>query len=113
ASTQLAGVAAISSTDVWAVGSSGPAGPAGATPTPQRNSTAWSIVKSPDASNAATLGGDQLTAVAAVSTDDVWAVGDIGTQALDYTSQSQLESSAVQTLIEHWNGTSWSTVEAP
>jgi hypothetical protein len=113
ASTQLAGVAAISSTDVWAVGSSGPAGQAATTLTEHWNGTAWSIVKSPDASNAATLGGDQLTAVAAVSTDDVWAVGDIGTQALDYTSQSQLESSAVQTLIEHWNGTSWSIVDAP
>ena len=113
ASTQLAGVAVVSSTDVWAVGSSGPAGQTATTLTEHWNGTAWSIVKSPDASNAAALGGDQLTAVAAVSTADIWAVGYIGTPAVSYSSQGEPQSTAVQTLTEHWNGTAWSVVDAP
>jgi hypothetical protein len=113
ASTQLAGVAAVSSTDVWAVGSSATGRPGGTTLTEHWNGTAWSIVKSPDASNAATLGGDQLTAVAAVSTADIWAVGYIGTPGVSYSSQGEPQSTAVQTLTEHWNGTAWSVVDAP
>jgi hypothetical protein len=114
ASTQLAGVAAVSSTDVWAVGSSATAATAAPTTlTEHWNGSSWSIVKSPDARNAATLGGDQLTALAAVSTDDIWAVGYIGTQLLSWTSEAQLEAAQVQTLMEHWNGTSWSIVNAP
>ena len=114
ANTQLAGVAAISATDVWAVGSSATSETAAPTTfTEHWNGTAWSIVKSPDASNAATLGGDQLTAVTAVSADDVWAVGYVGTTVLNYASTAQLSAAQVQTLIEHWNGTSWSIVDAP
>ena len=113
ASTQLAGVAAVSSSDVWAVGSSGPAGQPATTLTEHWNGSAWSIVKSPDASNAATLGGDQLTAVVAVSAADIWAVGYIGTPGVSYSAQGAPQSTAVQTLTEHWNGTAWSVVDAP
>jgi len=113
ASTQLAGVAAVSPTDVWAVGSSAPTGGAATTLTEQWNGSGWSIVKSPDASNASPFGGDQLTAVAAVSATDIWAVGYIGTPSPSFTSQGQPQSSAVQTLTEHWNGVAWSIVNAP
>jgi hypothetical protein len=113
ASTQLAGVAVVSSSDVWAVGSSGPAGQPATTLTEHWNGSAWSIVKSPDASNAATLGGDQLTAVAAVSAADIWAVGYIGTPGVSYSSQGAPQSTTVQTLTEHWDGTAWSVVDAP
>jgi hypothetical protein len=113
ASTQLAGVAVVSSADVWAVGSSGPAGKAATTLTEHWNGSTWSVVKSPDARNAATLGGDQLTAAAAVSTADIWAVGYVGTPAVTYSSQGEPQSTAVQTLTEHWNGTAWSVVDAP
>jgi hypothetical protein len=107
-------VAAISSTDVWAVGSSAPAPKGEATTlTEHWNGSAWSIVKSPDASNAATLGGDQLTAVAAVSSADIWAVGYIGTPGVSYSSQGGSQETAVQTLTEHWNGTAWVVVNAP
>jgi hypothetical protein len=113
ASTQLAGVAAISSTDVWAVGSSATSATAAPTTlTEHWNGSLWSMVKSPDASNAATLGGDQLTAVTAVSADDVWAVGYIGTPGVSYSAQGA-QSTAAQTLTEHWNGTAWSVVNAP
>ena len=113
AGTQLTGVAAISRTDVWAVGSSAPAGKATTTLIEHWNGNAWSIVKSADASGAAALGGDRLTAVAADSTTDIWAVGYIGAPADSLTSAGQPAPSVVQTLIEHWNGTAWSVVGAP
>jgi len=44
---------------------------------------------------------NSLNAVAAISANDVWAVGD---------SSSFTDA---QTLIEHWNGSSWSVVSSP
>src|SRR5438477_12998191 len=58
----------------------------------------WSVVPSPN-SNVVPNG---LSAVATVSANDVWAVGSSGSQM-----------SGGQTLIEHWNGTSWSVVKSP
>ncbi len=43
-----------------------------------------------------------LNGVAAVSANDMWAVG-------DYESSGSL----LQTLTEHWNGTVWSVVPSP
>ena len=83
----LSGIAATSSTDVWAVG-------AKANPSPDQpliepwNGQHWRIV--PGAPR--TVG--TLFAVAALSPTDVWAVG---------FSQSR-------PLIEHWDGTRWSRV---
>lgn len=62
------------------------------------NGRTWSVVASPDAST----GNNLLTGVAAVSTGDVWAVG-----------QFQNSSNAFQALTEHWNGTAWSIVPSP
>jgi hypothetical protein len=42
----------------------------------------------------------QLTGVASLATDDVWAVG------------TQYAGSSPRTLIEHWEGSHWSTVES-
>jgi len=58
----------------------------------------WSVVPSPSP-NVVPSG---LSVVAAVSANDVWAVG---------TSGSQLSSG--QTLIEHWNGAHWQIVKSP
>src|SRR6266436_4235533 len=58
--------------------------------------TQWSIVPSPDSGQASALYG-----ITAISTDDVWAVGDYYTGTKD------------QTLIEHWDGTQWSLVKSP
>jgi len=57
------------------------------------NGTSWSVVRTP------TLfaSGSQLTGVAAVASNDVWAVGLTGSQ----------------TLIEHWDGTSFKVVTSP
>ncbi len=96
--THLTGVTAISATDVWAVGDfqiTTSAGTVFQTLTEHWNGAAWSIVPSPSPSG--TTSGSELRGVAAVSTTDVWAVGDSGTGAL----------------TEHWDGTSWTAVPSP
>ncbi len=86
----LNGVAAVSSTDVWAVGQ---VFDTGATLTLHWDGTSWSIVPSPNGpANASVLSG-----VSAIATNDVWAVGTDGGS----------------TLTEHWNGTSWTVVASP
>jgi len=91
----LNGVAAISATDSWAVGSSITSG-VGQTLVEQWNGTSWNVVPSPNSSS--TVNG--LTAVSAHSATDIWAVGEAG-------------STSVVPLIEHWNGTEWSIVSSP
>lgn len=59
-------------------------------------SSGWTVVPSVNPP-----GDDVLTAVAATSAQDAWAVGGAN---LGF---------APQTLIEHWNGTSWSVVASP
>jgi len=90
----LFGVAAVSTTDVWAVGDSG-----SGTLIEQWNGSSWNVVSSPNPSTLANL----LFAVAIVSATDIWAVG-----------ESQNATSGIaQTLIEQWNGSSWSVVSSP
>ena len=60
----------------------------------------WKVVSSPSPGPGAF---DLLNGVAAVSTNDVWAVG----------INSGGEGSTAQTLIEHWNGKSWQVVSSP
>jgi hypothetical protein len=62
------------------------------------NGTSWSLVFSPNQGS----DGSGLVGVAAVSPNDIWAVGDYGYVTTGY-----------RTLIEHWNGTSWSIVSSP
>jgi hypothetical protein len=62
------------------------------------NGTGWSVVSSPNQG----IYGNLLSAVAAVSTNDVWAVG-------HYFNNSLI----IRTLTEHWNGTAWSVVSSP
>jgi hypothetical protein len=94
----LNAVAAVAENDVWAVGASTSSDSfSSRTLIEHWNGARWSIVRSPNAG--ATF--NVLTAVAAVSANDVWAVG----QSADNTTYS--------TLIEHWNGTRWSIVASP
>lgn len=96
----LNGVAAIAANDIWAVGYSSPDGAnSRQTLTEHWNGTRWSIVTSPNVGS----GGDTLLGVAAISTNDVWAVG----------YSYNFSSPTYQTLIEHWNGTSWSIASSP
>ncbi len=95
----LNGVAAISANDVWAVGHSGDPGSIPfQTLTEHWNGSSWSIIPSP---SPGTYNGNVLTAAAAISTNDVWAIG------WYQSGQTGQEGGA---LTMHWNGTSWTVV---
>ena len=64
--------------------------------------TSWSIVSSPNPNPAPTK-DTALHGIAAVSADDIWAVG-----AGNFSTVS-----GTATLIEHWYGTSWTIVSSP
>ena len=93
----LSAVGGIVTNDLWAVGSSN------ATPCCQRDQTLtehwdgvqWSVVPSPSLN-----GFDFLNAVAAVASDDVWAVGQDGRPTEN-------------AFFLHWDGQNWSVVDAP
>jgi hypothetical protein len=83
----LDSVAAVSASDVWAVGQNY----SNSTPLIERwNGSAWHVVKSPSLSG-------NLRSVFKVTATDIWAVG----------------STPTDTLIENWNGTNWSVVPSP
>lgn len=91
----LSGVMAISSNDVWAVGHRDGDVYGGCssckTLTEHWNGSAWSVIPSLTPGDGGTLNG-----VAALSTSDVWTVG------------NKVSLGNLYPLIEHWNGTGWS-----
>lgn len=103
----LIGAAAVATNDVWAVGyaaDSAQSSSVNHTLIEHWNGSSWRIVPSPNPTP--NLGGgypvsNELYSVAVVAADDVWAVG----QSYNIT--------AGQTLVEHWNGSTWSVVPAP
>jgi len=93
----LNGVAATSASNAWAVGCTGHCfGPMATTATMivHWNGTAWRLVASPNPAP-----NSVLTAVAATSASNAWAVG--------YTR------TGFKTLIAHWNGARWTRVPSP
>lgn len=95
----LNGVAALSTSDAWAVGSYNNTNSPSLTLTEHWNGSVWSVVTSPNPSGAAR---DQLLSVTAISINDAWAIGSYA-----------VSNAALQTLIEHWNGSAWSVVTSP
>src|SRR5438034_7931616 len=94
----LASVAAVTDSDVWAVGwAFNQSLFAYRTLTEHWNGTRWSLVRSPNATN----GYNFLNGVGVVAANDVWAVG----QAAN--------GSTYGTMIQHWNGTAWSIAFSP
>jgi hypothetical protein len=94
---ELNGVAAISASNAWAVGSTSSGNALDQTTLTLRwNGTKWQIVPSP---SPGTQGLNALYGVAANSANDVWAVGSF-TNIGEYA----------QTLIVHWDGTSWRVI---
>jgi hypothetical protein len=93
--SELSGVGGIATDDLWAVGSF--VEDVGFHPprtlTEHWDGAQWSVVPSPSLQ-----GFDQLNAVAAVATDDVWAVG---------------QDSLPNPLFLHWDGQAWSIIDAP
>ncbi len=94
----LNAVQADSANDVWAVGQFSAASGFRQTLTEHWNGKKWSVVSSPNVGTHDNI----LHGVTTVSAHDVWAVGDF----LDSNSNAH-------TLIEHWNGTTWSVVPSP
>jgi hypothetical protein len=88
-------VAAVAPNDVWAAGywNTNPGYTGSGLPLFEHwDGAAWHVVPSPN------VGGGQIWGLAAVASNDVWAVGELTTE---------------RTLVEHWNGSSWSRVQAP
>jgi hypothetical protein len=95
ADSVLEGLAAISASDVWAVGWYDGGVYTPRTMTQHWDGSAWSIVPSPSPG-----GEDVLHAVDAVASNDVWAVG--------YTDLGMLNPLAL-----HWDGTAWTSIPVP
>lgn len=96
----LNSVAAISASNIWAVGNySNSSNPSqNKTLIEHWDGTQWSVVASPNPG----MNNDELSAISVVSPDDIWAVGTL------------IESNAQQhALIEHWNGSQWQAVSSP
>jgi len=97
-SNDFTAAAAISASDVWAVGRSINSAGVDQTLAEQWNGTSWNVVPTPNVGS----GNNDLLAVTAVSANDIWAVG-----------RSTASSGHDRTLTEQWNGTSWNVVPSP
>jgi len=101
-SNQLAGVAATSASNAWAVGSYVSAGATAPTRTliVRWNGTSWTQVPSPNPAGATSY--NELAGVAATSASNAWAVGFYLTSG-----------GAERTLVVHWDGKTWKQVPSP
>jgi hypothetical protein len=97
----LLAVDASSPTHVWAVGEHDH-GSVRKTLVLRCNGTAWKRVASPNPAGSAGSNLNVLDGVAAISRENVWAVGFDGSRA-----------PVRNTLILHWNGTKWKHVPSP
>ncbi len=89
----LESVSAVSSGDIWAVGQTG-----AGTLTEHWDGRRWSLVQAVNPNTS-----DGFAGVAALTPTDVWAVG----------GSSGADGIHIATLIEHWDGASWSLVAGP
>jgi Bacterial Ig-like domain (group 3) len=94
----LASVSCFDSSDCWAVGAQSPDNQAFMTLALHWNGTAWSVVTTP---NPISTQISSLIGVVCVNSSDCWAVGGDGSRP------------PFQTLIEQWNGETWSIVPTP
>lgn len=92
----LSSVAAVSSTNVWAVGNYCTSSHVSQTLVLHYNGTSWTTVASPNVGGH----GSELDSIAVVSPANVWAVG-----YYDVTGHG-----AFKPLIEHWNGSGWKVI---
>ncbi|MDX6309204.1 MAG: hypothetical protein QOI06_2250 [Nocardioidaceae bacterium] len=96
---ELASVSAVSGQDAWAVGNTYD-GITGGTIVEHWDGSTWTKVPSWNAGTTTRLQG-----VSAISATDAWAVG-----SYDTNNQSEI---IYGTLIEHWDGTTWTKVPSP
>lgn len=95
-SVALYGIASVSPTDAWAVGSA--AGAESGAVVQHWDGTRWTATDHPGAQVANAV----LLDVTATAADDVWAVGNVGNGSTEDVP-----------LVEHWDGTSWTAVDLP
>ncbi len=108
----LQSLLAVSADDIWAIGSVSETlvhkgenggfesnGGSSSTLIEHWDGHHWQIVANPDG---VPQGSNSLNSAVAISTNDIWAVGDT-------SSSTQL----VSALVEHWNGSHWSIVQLP
>jgi hypothetical protein len=103
----LSGVTCASAMDCWAVGYhfvNGLVSPIYQTLIEHWNGTSWSIVPSPNTSPAQ---ANVLFGTTCTSASDCWAVG------YYVSGQAGVVNAAFQTLIERWDGISWTIVSSP
>lgn len=98
--SQLHSVSAISTDDVWAVGSSHNGSLPSRTLIQHWDGAQWRIVSSPSPDSQF----NELRGVAAISANDVWAVG--------YRGGTKSET-PIETFILHWDGVNWRQVTSP
>ncbi len=96
---EMFGVSADAPNDAWAVGQQ--SGDPIKTFATHWNGTNWTSVKTPNVGT----GNGHLNAVLALAPNNVWAVG--------LSTPTGAQQSATQTLIEHFDGKSWSVVPSP
>ena len=101
----LTGVAAASRKDAWAVGEYFPDFEGTKTLILRWKGGEWVQVPSPSPAGNGSAAVSQLQGVAALSPADAWAVGEANT--------GRSPARRWTTLIEHWNGTRWTTVRSP
>lgn len=98
----LSAVAEVSFGDAWAVGETLGTDAVAHPLIEHWNGSAWSVSASPDVGKASVA----LSGVAAVTANDVWAVGTA-------TTQNPNSGPTSQPLLLHWNGSAWQTVSSP
>jgi hypothetical protein len=98
----LSAVSADATNDAWAVGYNAAIIDENQTLAMHWNGTAWQTVGTPNVGQ----GNNELNGVLALAPNNVWAVG-------VSTPLAPPQSSATLTLIEHYNGTSWSVIPSP
>jgi hypothetical protein len=96
----LNAVTVLASGQAWAVGRTSD-GTGYKTLTMRWNGTSWQVVSSPSP-GAPTFENNELSGVAAISANNIWAVG--------YVGNSDEEK---RTLALHWDGTSWKSIARP
>lgn len=98
----LLGASADAKNDAWAVGFSGPENDSSQTLALHWNGASWAEVATPSVGG----GANQLNGVLALAPNNVWAVG-------FSTPEAPPQQDATLTLIEHYDGTSWTVVPSP
>jgi hypothetical protein len=98
AAGNLYGVGAISANDIWAVGQAINLSGSYIAVSEHWNGSQWSVIPTPSPGSYF----NDLTGVATIAPNDVWAVGSYGP-----------EFGPQRTLIEHWDGVKWSVVSSP